>query len=127
MTEEVHAADASRVAALVAGNLDQVAHLLHDELVYVHSHGMVDGKATYVAALAEGTWSYDAIDHDITVDPVDRTTALAMGRMTARGTAYGRDVEVASLTVSVWTADADGHWRLRAFQSTKAPAPRGDR
>lgn len=103
-----------------------MALLLHDELVYVHSHGKVDDKASYLAALAAGTWSYDAIDHDITVRAVGPATALAVGRMSARGSAYGREVEIVSVTTSVWIATPDGTWLLRAFQSTQAFSPRGD-
>lgn len=108
------------MAALVAGDQDAVAALLHGDLVYVHSHGAADDRASYLAALAAGTWSYDAIDHQIEVDLVDGRTALVTGLMRARGSAGGRAVELVSSTLSVWVCDQRGQWLLRAFQSTAA-------
>lgn len=95
-----------------------MAALLHGDLTYVHSHGATDTRASYLAALAAGTWSYDAIDHEISVDQIDGRTALATGLMRARGSAGGRAVELVSNTLSVWVCDQRGQWLLRAFQST---------
>lgn len=110
---------------MVGGDLEQVGLLLHGDLVYVHSHGMADTRESYLGGLSAGTWTYDELAHEIDVSPLGDRTALAVGRMRARGSAYGRSAEVTSQTMSVWV-EHSAAWVLRSFQSTRLPAPRGE-
>jgi hypothetical protein len=47
--EAVRAAELRRCQALVSGDMEALAALLHPELVYVHSNGAIDDRAGYLA------------------------------------------------------------------------------
>src|SRR5215218_5137636 len=53
MKDAVQAADARRVAALVARDYDAFAALLSYKLVYHHASGKVDGKDSYLVQFRE--------------------------------------------------------------------------
>ncbi len=46
--------DAKRFAAQVKNDVDTLASLLADDLVYTHSSSVVDGKTTYIDSLRTG-------------------------------------------------------------------------
>jgi hypothetical protein len=47
--EEARAAELRRCHALEAGDMETLAALLHPDLVYVHSNGAIDDRASYLA------------------------------------------------------------------------------
>src|SRR5688500_14303942 len=54
--------DAKRFAATTKNDLDTLASLLADDLVYVHSSTAVDGKTAYVDNLRTGKTKYESIE-----------------------------------------------------------------
>ena len=44
-----------RYAAMLAGDADGIADLLHDELIYMHSIGGADSKDSYLRTLRDGS------------------------------------------------------------------------
>lgn len=117
----VQAADDRRKVATVAGDLDTLAALLDDDVIYAHSTGVVDSKASYLDGLSSGRTRYLSLA--TTIDRhVDMGAAVAVhGTMSARIEVQGqlRDIEVVYL--AVWRQSAGG-WRLAAFQSARPPA-----
>ena len=51
----------ARAAAFVAGDVDAMAAFLDDELVYIHSNGGADTKASLLALIGDGVLRYKAI------------------------------------------------------------------
>src|ERR1700760_4002635 len=60
--ERVQALERMRLAAMMRADAGAVAACLDDDLIYVHSSGLVDTKASYLSALATGQYVYESID-----------------------------------------------------------------
>jgi hypothetical protein len=48
-----------RVAASLERRIDDLADLLHDDFVFVHSSGRVDSRADYLSVLSSGAHTYE--------------------------------------------------------------------
>jgi ketosteroid isomerase-like protein len=118
----VLALEERRRQALLAGDLPALQGLLADDLVYVHSTGTCDGKATYLAKLSGGSLKYLELNFsDLQVQSLQQA-AVVSGRMAAVVSKDGQRKNVASLFMTVWGSGADGAWRLHAHQGTPLPA-----
>ena len=121
MQDDIHALEARRYAAMEAGDLEALGALLSDRLVYSHSDGSQDTKASYLETLAGGTLRYRKTWHTVkTVLPAGADAAVALGTMGADITRHGTDRTIGSLTCAVWAREGDA-WRLLAYQPTSLP------
>ena len=110
-----------RRQALLAGDLAALQVLLSPTLVYVHSTGVRDDRASYLAKLASGSLRYLALAfEDLQVQQVGQA-AVVQGAMRATVRKDGLDKNVSSLFMTVWSAQADGAWQLQAHQGTPRP------
>jgi ketosteroid isomerase-like protein len=121
VVQDIAAADASRYAALVAGDLAAVARYLGDELSYTHSSSVVDTKQAYLDALRSGKVVVRQVDRsDVNITPYG-----CVGVMTGRGdfkvTLDGKDVDVPLRFTNVWVM-RDGGWQMVAWEATRIPA-----
>ena len=118
--ESVAKAGRARFDALVAGDYTTMSAMLGDDLVYTHSTGAVDTKASYLAPLVSGRTRYvraDASDEHVTLYG---TMAVITGvvHVTAH---VGGEVRPSHLRyTSVWTV-RDGRWQMVAWQATRLP------
>lgn len=121
MRDEISALEERRYAAMEAGDLEALGALLSDRLIYSHSDGSQDTKASYLATLSDGTLRYRKTWHEVkTVLPAGADAAVALGTMGADITRHGTDRTIGSLTCAVWARE-DGAWRLLAYQPTSLP------
>ena len=109
-----------RYRAMLSGDVAALDELCSGDLVYTHSRGDQDDKASYLAKVASGHFVYHEIDH-----PADRVriagdAALVFGRMTARVTAQGQDLMLDNRYLAVWLR-REGVWRFAAYQPTPLP------
>ena len=56
--KEILALEDKRYAAMCGGDFAALEAMLHDELLYTHSSGLTDTKATWLAALRSGKTKY---------------------------------------------------------------------
>ena len=105
-----------RARAVMARDLAAVDSLLADGLLYCHSTGLIEGKATYIAKLAEGTATYhefrSAVDHASRPAP---DLLIATGSLHLDATVGGILHEVRGRFLTVWRHDGD-EWRMEALQ-----------
>lgn len=59
--EEVLEMEKRRFEAMINEDFDLLENLIDDQLVYIHSNGNVDSKASFINAIREGKTSYDDI------------------------------------------------------------------
>jgi hypothetical protein len=91
-------------------------------MVYVHSNGACDRKASYLNQLTCGSLRYLALNFsDLQVQSLQQV-AVVRGRMAAVMSKDGQRKNVASLFMTVCGCGADGAWRLHAHQGTPLPA-----
>ncbi len=113
------AADDARVAAMISADPAKLAATFSDDLIYVHSNGKVDTKATFAPAIASGKSVY----HAVTYEQRDfREVAPGLVLMTARcRVQLGKTAPFNELYLSVLAAYRmeKGAWRFLAWQSCK--------
>lgn len=117
----VLALEERRRQALLAGDLPALQELLADGLVYVHSTGVCDRKATYLTKLSDGSLRYLELNFSNLQVQVLQKAAVVSGRMAATVSKDGQQKNVASLFMTVWACESDDVWRLHAHQGTSIP------
>jgi hypothetical protein len=120
-TRFVLALEERRRQALLAGDLPALQGLLADGLVYVHSTGVCDPKATYLAKLSGGSLKYLVLNFSNLQVQVLQKAAVVSGRMAGTVSKDGQQKNVASLFMTVWACGSDDVWRLHAHQGTSMP------
>lgn len=121
--EEVRAADARRIAAVVDGNVGALSALLADDLTYTHTTGQVENKEQFLAGIASGKLDYQSIqpsEVQVRVYGNAANTAVMTGRAEMKVNAQGKDLAFAIRFTSVWVK-GEGGWRMAAWQSTRLP------
>ncbi|SCX72529.1 nuclear transport factor 2 family protein [Variovorax sp. EL159] len=118
--ERIRQLDDERYAAMVAKDVDSLEKLLDDKLIYMHSSGVADTKATYIEGLSTGVWDYHGIDREELRHQIDGDVALMFSRLFIRMTNRGTYKEFGSHALAVWVKKS-GIWRLLAVQSGGLP------
>lgn len=114
------AADGSRRLAMLAGDTRNLAVLLSESLVYVHSNGACDSRGSYLEKLESGVLRYEALEF---TDPFYRllgSIGLVHAGMRATVLRGGARHAVASSTLAVWE-HLGGAWKLQALHACPAP------
>jgi hypothetical protein len=119
-------AEAERCQAIGAADRAALDALLDDDLVYVHSTGVAEDKATYIQKSTSGaprTVERGELDIRVYGD-----VGVVMGGYVVRVDPDGPDTEgrvVDASGLQVWLR-RDGQWRLLAHQGTSQPRPASD-
>ena len=121
VADQIHALEDERYAAMIAGNVEALGRLLSDRLVYRHSTGGHDSKASYLERVRNGTFVYESIKHPEDEIIVADGAAVVLGLMIARVHRAGELHELRNTACAVWARE-DGHWRLVAYQPTPIPS-----
>lgn len=115
----------SREHALYRAMIDRdfatLRDLLSDDLTYMHSTGVAESKAQYLAGVADGLYEYERIEsHDVRIH-VRPETAVMTGLVVMSVSATGEPKRTLRLLFTlVWTKEA-GRWRLLLRQATRVP------
>lgn len=115
------AADDARVAAMIAANPAQLAATFSDDLLYVHSNGLEDTKASFTATLTSGKSKYNKITYE---QRNFREVAPGLVLMNGRcRVSLGKSAPFTELHLSFLAAYRleKGTWRFLAWQSCKMP------
>lgn len=119
--EELHALEARRRDAMLAGDVLALGELLAPELRYVHSTGTVDSRDSLLHKLAAGAIAYRELElAPLTVTPRGDALIVA-GEMRAQVLRGGELRQVCSSYLAVWRRQ-DRRWQLAACQGTALPA-----
>ena len=117
------AADDARVAAMISADAAKLATAFSDDLLYVHSNGKPDTKATFTEALTSGKSKYNAVNYE---QRDFREVAPGLVLMNGRcRVLLGRAAPFTELNISFLAAYRfeKGAWRFLAWQSAKLPEP----
>jgi hypothetical protein len=106
-----------RYAAMLDKDVKMLRSILHDQLTYVHSSGVTDTKASYIAGLESGVWDYKCIRRSKQTIKVEGPLALVFNRI-SMNIAVGVDhVCTENRDLAVWIYEVN-IWRLIAVQSS---------
>ena len=117
------AADDARVAAMISADPAKLAAAFSDDLLYVHSSGTSDTKASFTAALTSGKSKYNSINYEQReFREVVPGLVLVNGRCRVQ---LGKAAPFTELHLSFLAAYRleKGSWRFLAWQSCKLPEP----
>jgi hypothetical protein len=117
------AADDARVQAMISGDAGKLAATFSDDLLYVHSSGKSDTKASFTDALTSGRSKYNSITYE---QRDFREVAPGLVLMNGRCRALlGKAAPFTELHLSFLAAYRleKGTWRFLAWQSCKLPDP----
>ena len=102
-----------------AATLDQ---LLGDTLVYTHSYGGADTKASYMDGIRAKKWQYRKIERPKEhIEVYGDGTVVVSGQVRIELLADGAPKTLNSAFTNVWIKGAKG-WQMVAWQSTPLPA-----
>ena len=116
--DKVRALERRRIAATRANDVDAIAPLLHECLIYVNSIGQIYYKQRYLAAIRTHYLTYDE-DFDVreTEARVLDDLIILAGVMLGHSRIDGEQQVFRFPCIGVWRRDA-GQWRLVAWQSS---------
>jgi ketosteroid isomerase-like protein len=121
--EDVRALERARISAMLKGDHQAIAQYLDQDLIYVHSTGLVDGRENYLASLRDGKYVYERIEvieerHAEGADFVVLLQILSVViRVAGADTTVPRQVAASSL----WRR-LHGEWKLVTMQATPRAA-----
>jgi len=113
----IRALEDQRYDAVLAGDFQAFAKLMHPDLSYAHSTGSVDTLASYLEKCDAGFYVYHHIEHPIDSITVVGDTVLVRGEMNGEITAGGVQKQLRNKALAVWVNGPQG-WKLLAYQPT---------
>lgn len=114
-------ADDQRCRAMLAHDLDALAALLADDVVYTHSSAVVENKQQYLATLREGRTRYLDVRRQNAHIRLYGPVAVMHGRVIMKIDTEGGQKDLNNLFQSVWI-ERDGRWLLASWASTVIPS-----
>ena len=121
MEKDILALEEERFAAMIARDFPRLQLLVHDELMYTHSSGVVDGKATWLDSMKSGRVKYKKAQCTERKVRMYGDTALITGRAQIEAEIGGQPKTLKLLFLNAWTKTPQG-WKFVAWQSTPLPA-----
>jgi ketosteroid isomerase-like protein len=108
--------------AQIAGDVDALKPMLGSDLVYIHSTGVAESKAEYLAGVVGRLYEYGSIESRDTRLQVFADIAVMNGIVDMAVSAHGAAKQLIHLLFClVWVRQDDG-WQVDFRQATRMPA-----
>ncbi len=109
-----------RFQAMIDADMAVLDQLLADSLVYTHSYGGSDSKATYLEGVRSKRWVYRKVERPVENIQVHGDCAIITGQSRIELVAEGKPKTLNSAYTNVWIKGPKG-WQMIAWQSTPLP------
>jgi ketosteroid isomerase-like protein len=119
--ETIRRLEDQRYKAMCDADAAALDKLLADSLVYTHSYGGADGKASYLEGVRSKKWVYRKIDRPKENIQVHGDCAVVTGQVRIELLSDGKPKTLNSAYTNVWIKGPKG-WQMVAWQSTPLPA-----
>ncbi|QGY80630.1 nuclear transport factor 2 family protein [Sphingorhabdus lacus] len=117
---EIEEIEARRRAAMVACDLTALDELIDDEALYVHTNGLLETKAEYLARVRDRTYRYQAVTQpEMAVRMLSENVAVVTGRIILQVVVPGGNIQSAEGRSIVLWARRDGGWKMQHYQGTR--------
>ncbi len=125
LVQHVLALEDERCRCIVEQRFDRLRELLSERLVHTHTRGNVDTRDSYLAFVGGVIESLALRREDLRVLPLGEHAAVLHGRQINRARRRGEtgEVRVEAMVTQVFACEADGQWRMVAFQATPMGPP----
>lgn len=104
--------------ALLDGKKDALEKIVHDNLTYGHSGGLIEDKAAFVEALASGRSDFTSIDLTDQTIKVSGNAATVRHKLSGENISNGTPGKI-NLSVLLVFIKEKGEWKLLARQAVK--------
>jgi ketosteroid isomerase-like protein len=121
--DDVRALERARLSAMLKGDGQSIAQYLDQDLIYVHSTGLVDSRDSYLSSLKDGKYVYEKIEviEERHVQGTDFILLLQILSVVIRVAGAGAASPRQVATSSLWRR-TQGQWKLASMQATPRPA-----
>ena len=119
-SEKIDALEARRRQAMVAADVAALGELLHDDLIYIHSNGSVDTKASYLDAITSGATDYRSVvtSGETLIDY--GSAVIVTGVANIDVVLNGAERHIAARYICAYVRSGDS-WQFASWQSTPVP------
>ncbi len=119
--ETIRLLESRRYRAMCEADAQTLEQLLADSLVYTHSYGGADTKASYLDGIRSKKWVYRNIERPIEDIQLHGECAVVTGQVRIELLSEGTPKTLNSRFTNVWVKGPKG-WQMVAWQSTPLPA-----
>ena len=119
--KEILELEEKRFAAMIERDFARLESMIHDQLMYTHSSGVVDGKQSWLESMKSGKVKYKKASCTEQKVRIFGDTALITGRAAIDAEIGGQAKALRLLFLNAWTRTPQG-WKFVAWQSTPLPA-----
>lgn len=119
--DELRRLEDQRYRAMCEADVATLEKLLADSLVYTHSYGGSDSKASYLAGIRGKKWVYRKIERPKEEIQLHGDAAVITGQAKIELLSEGKPKTLNSAFTNVWVKGAKG-WQMVAWQSTPLSA-----
>lgn len=110
-------ADRVRREAMVSGNLDRLAGMLSDDLVWTHSSGKTDGKESFLKTIESKTVIYQSLEVENHTISRHGEVMIYCGSLIGSAIVDGNVKNLRNRFLSVWEKSGTS-FEMLAWQST---------
>ncbi|HEU5176853.1 MAG TPA: nuclear transport factor 2 family protein [Burkholderiales bacterium] len=118
--KEILSLEDKRFAAMVARDFAALEKITHDELLYTHSSGVTDSKASWLESMKSGKVKYKSASCSERQVKFFGEVALIRGRAAIEVDIGGQPKSLRLLFLNAWTRTPQG-WKFAAWQSCPQP------
>ena len=119
--DEIRKLEDRRYKAMCDADAKALDELLADSLVYTHSYGGADSKASYLDGIRSKKWQYRKVERPKESIQLHGDCAIVTGQVRIELLSEGKPKTLNSAYTNVWIKGAKG-WQMAAWQSTPLPA-----
>jgi len=109
-----------RFATMVARDFVALEKVVHDDLLYTHSSGVTDTKASWLESMKSGKVKYKSVSCSERQLKFFGEVALIRGRAAIEVDIGGQPKSLRLLFLNAWTRTPQG-WKFAAWQSCPQP------
>ena len=118
--KEILALEDKRFATMIARDFAALDKMVHDDLLYTHSSGVTDSKASWLESMKSGKVKYKSASCSERQVKFFGEVALIRGRAAIEVDIGGQPKSLRLLFLNAWTRTPQG-WKFAAWQSCPQP------
>ena len=119
--KEILGLEDTRFGAMIARDFAALDKLVHDELLYTHSSGVTDTKASWLESMKSGKVKYKSASCSERQVKFFGEVALVRGKAAIEAEIGGQSRSLRLLFLNAWTRTPQG-WKFAAWQSCPQPS-----
>jgi ketosteroid isomerase-like protein len=115
--EKILALQQKRFAAMISKDTASLRSCTDDDIVYIHSNGLVQDKAAFISSVSSGTIVYQQMSNKEQQVRIYKKAAVINGVVHVKGTYNGKEFEMDLRYTDVYIKK--NGWKMASWQSLK--------